>query len=656
MARRLILLTAFSLPATWPASVPPGFAAGDDLGDAVRAALRRVGPSTVRIHTVGTRDRAGRISSRVTTGVVVTDHGEVITSSFGFGEGVAAIFVESEGGIRHSAEIVAQDHIRRLVLLEAEGMKLAAPEWAQEDPPVGAWAIAAGRFYPGSSPSAALGVISARNRIYGLALQTDAKVSPVNYGGPLITPDGRVVGILVPLGPGSSTNGLSAGVEWYDSGIGFAVPARDVVSAVEWLRNGKDRKPGLLGIGLTSRNPLATEIEVAAVHTGSPADTAGIREGDRITAIDGRSIERVSLLQQVLKSAAAGDRLQLLFRRGEVELEVTVELADELPIVRRGWLGMVPTGSATPEDDSVGGVPVVVLQDSPLAAESLPSACIVTAVGDTDVGNVSQLRQAVSGVTAGSTWILTVHDPEVMPHSTRSVIVTAADWPQDIVSLEAQVREIYASKAPEQPLPEWSQSVADLNDDTHAWLYGPAERVNSAELGALIVLNDGEPVTEHYMRGWSETCRKQRLVLMVVYRDYAIPLADPGIMGQIMKHVSRYGAVDQDRMALVTTSSHTGFVTRLLMNPRLRPIRQAVFLDCRPAVAGLALDVIAQKRLSLLLIESSGGMESRALTESSVSSLSWSGANVTLRHSETALLQELPSDTITGWLLLQKIR
>src|SRR5256885_2038084 len=71
-------------------------------------------------------------------------------------------------------------------------------------------------------PSVSVGIVSALGRMYGKAVQTDAKVSPVNYGGPLVGIDGRVQGVLVPASPRGDSD--AAGVEWYDSGIGFAIP------------------------------------------------------------------------------------------------------------------------------------------------------------------------------------------------------------------------------------------------------------------------------------------------------------------------------------------------------------------------------------------------------------------------------------------------
>src|SRR5438067_6584986 len=107
---------------------------------------------------------------------------------------------------------------------------------------VGQWAIALGRTLDlkqkkDTPPSISIGIVSALNRIWGKALQTDAKVSPVNYGGPLVDIQGRVQGILIPAS--QRKEGETAGFEWYDSGIGFAVPMEDVLAMLPRLKEGK---------------------------------------------------------------------------------------------------------------------------------------------------------------------------------------------------------------------------------------------------------------------------------------------------------------------------------------------------------------------------------------------------------------------------------
>src|SRR5205823_5416379 len=161
-----------------------------------------------------------------------------------------AIFVLVPGHKDHYvAEVAATDQTRMLTLLKIKATGLPVPAAApKKEIKVGQSALALGRTWatPDSPPSVSVGIVSALNRIWGKAIQTDAKVSPVNYGGPLIDIKGRVLGVLVPASPRGE--GDTAGVEWYDSGIGFAVPLDDVLAALPRLRQGKDLRRGKLGI------------------------------------------------------------------------------------------------------------------------------------------------------------------------------------------------------------------------------------------------------------------------------------------------------------------------------------------------------------------------------------------------------------------------
>src|SRR5207247_2655186 len=129
-------------------------------------------------------------------------------------------------------------------------------------------------------PSISVGIISATGRIWGKALQTDAKISPVNYGGPLVDLRGRVQGILVPASPQGED--VTAGFEWYDSGIGFAIPMEDVMAVLPRLKEGKDLMKGLLGIRMKSGDMYSVAPEIGEVTADSAAFRAGLKPGDRI--------------------------------------------------------------------------------------------------------------------------------------------------------------------------------------------------------------------------------------------------------------------------------------------------------------------------------------------------------------------------------------
>ena len=215
------------------------------------------------------------MSTGPTTGLIVSADGYIISSAFNFVARPSSILVGLADGTRTPAKLVATDHQRMLVLLKIHvEEKLPVPEAAPEgEIQVGQWAIALGKTLD-EVPSVSVGIVSALGRIWGKAIQTDAKISPVNWGGALVDIEGRVLGILVPLSP--QTSGEVAGVEWYDSGIGFAVPLVDVYATLDRLKEGHDLLPGLMGITMKGQDIYEGQPTIDRVRYASPAQQAGI--------------------------------------------------------------------------------------------------------------------------------------------------------------------------------------------------------------------------------------------------------------------------------------------------------------------------------------------------------------------------------------------
>ena len=259
--------------------------AADDVSQreeqAIKAAVERVAPSVVRIETFGGLERIGSllIGTGPTTGLIVSADGYIASSAFNFVQKPSQILVHLPDGTRLPATLVATDHSRMIVLLKVKlpaGKELPVPVAAPQDAiAVGQWSLAVGRTYESAKPSVSVGIISAINRIWGKAMQTDAKISPNNYGGPLVDIEGRVMGVLVPLSPMASDE--LAGVEWYDSGIGFAVPLEGINKMLPRLEKGEDLYGGLLGISMKGMNIYDDEAELAAVQPNSPAYQAGLK-------------------------------------------------------------------------------------------------------------------------------------------------------------------------------------------------------------------------------------------------------------------------------------------------------------------------------------------------------------------------------------------
>jgi serine protease Do len=326
----------------------------DDLEKATKDAVRTVAPSVVQIVTQGGIDMVVtspkgpvfRKSLGPTTGVVVTDDGYIISSAFNFINQPTTILVAVQGHKEpYLAKRVATDKSRMLTLLKIDAKGLPAPSATpKNDIHVGQWSIAMGRALDTkhmSPPSVSVGIISATGRIWGKAIQTDAKISPLNYGGPLVDISGRVQGILIPASP--QGDGATAGFEWYDSGIGFAIPMEDVYKALPRLKEGKDLDRGILGVRMKSQDIYSVVPEIGEVLKDSAAAKAGLQKGDIITEVDGKPVVRMAQIQHILGPKYDGDKISLKYKRGKDENAIKdLTLVAALQVQAHPFLGILP--------------------------------------------------------------------------------------------------------------------------------------------------------------------------------------------------------------------------------------------------------------------------------------------------------------------------
>jgi len=216
-------------------------------------------------------------------------------------------------------------------MLKIDGVNdLPAPRYVpREQLKVGQWAIAVGVGFGGEEAAISAGIVSALSRISGRAVQTDANISPANYGGPLVDIEGRVIGLCVPLHPQSKE--AAAGSQWYDSGIGFAVPLHGADKLMASLKAGKTVQGGYMGVHAKPADAKGTGVVVSKVQKGSAAEKAGIKPNDRILSVDGEGVIDVAQLRVLIGRYAAGDKIKVKIRRGEEELEIEVTLAVAAP-------------------------------------------------------------------------------------------------------------------------------------------------------------------------------------------------------------------------------------------------------------------------------------------------------------------------------------
>jgi serine protease Do len=325
--------TTFCLLATTASAQSPGPAGTLLAPKAFRAAAAKVQPSIVRIEGFGGiapgAGGGGYLApgEGPTTGLVISEDGHIVTSTFNFLRKPPIITVVTPDGRRHVAQLLGRDETRRICLLKAEGLSgVPVPEIAPRgELRVGQWAVAVGVGFGASQPAISAGIISATSRNSGKAVQTDANTSPANYGGPLIDLDGRVIGICVPLAPGSRSE--AAGAQWYDSGIGFAVPLDGLEAIVERLKAGETLQYAFLGIKAEPHGDPPAGAAVTEVVPDSPASTAGLAAGDKIVSIGGIEILDAAHLGTVINRHLAGDQVEIVVERDGERKHFTAELA-----------------------------------------------------------------------------------------------------------------------------------------------------------------------------------------------------------------------------------------------------------------------------------------------------------------------------------------
>src|SRR5712692_10509182 len=326
----------------------------DDVQQAtMKAAVAKVAPAVVQIETSGGSDIVGsgsvgqqiRKGTGPTTGLVVSPDGYIISSAFNFANKPSAIFVALPGRKeRLVAKVVATDQSRMVTLLKVEATGLPVPAATpKKEIRIGHWAMALGRTWASleSLPSVSVGIVSALGRIYGKAIQTDAKVSPVNYGGPLVDLEGRVLGVLVPASPRGQDE--TAGYEWYDSGIGFAIPLEDIQAVVPRLKQGQDLHKGQLGISLQSQDIYGAKPVIVNLATDSAAQRAGIKAGDILTEINGVAVVRQAQILHLLGDKYEGDTVSVKVVRGKEEINFpNLKLTGPQSTFIYAFLGIVP--------------------------------------------------------------------------------------------------------------------------------------------------------------------------------------------------------------------------------------------------------------------------------------------------------------------------
>jgi S1-C subfamily serine protease len=319
------------------ARVLPDAALLDAYSKAVVSAAEKVSPSVVKIDVTQSagRTRSGEPRERQGggSGFVFTPDGLILTNSHVVHD-AKRIDVSLADGRHFPADIIGDDPATDLAVIRIDAPSLVVVELGDSQKlRVGQLAIAIGNPY-GFQYTVTAGVVSAlgrslrsySGRLIDDVIQTDASLNPGNSGGPLVTSDGQVVGV-------------NTAMIQMAQGLCFAIginTAKFVASRL--LRDGRIRRSY---IGVEAQTvplhrrlirfydlPQETGVVVMSVSSGSPAQKAGLREGDVIIALDGKTVAGVDDLHRLLTDARVGVASPLTVLRYTEKLELRVMPAE----------------------------------------------------------------------------------------------------------------------------------------------------------------------------------------------------------------------------------------------------------------------------------------------------------------------------------------
>lgn len=300
-------------------------------------------PSVVTLHV------SGSSAQGTGTGFVLDERGHILTNNHVVDPAGTdgEISVTFSGGETAKATVVGRDTGYDLAVVKVSGVSglKPLPLGNSEEVRVGDPVVAIGAPFDLAN-TVTSGIISAKERpitaggesgdvsdvSYVDALQTDAPINPGNSGGPLLDGKGRVIGInsaIRSAGGGSESDGGQAG----SIGLGFAIPINQGKRVAEELINTGRASHPVIGVTLDmdysgdgARIGDKGDAGAAGVTAGGPADRAGIRSGDVITAVDGQRVHSGDELIVKVRAHRPGDRLELTLLRDGDERRVTLTL------------------------------------------------------------------------------------------------------------------------------------------------------------------------------------------------------------------------------------------------------------------------------------------------------------------------------------------
>ena len=366
-----------------------------------------------------THNQEERLEHSLGSGIVISPDGYILTNNHVV-ENASKVRVTFLGDKEYEAEIIGTDPPTDVALIKIDATDL--PTIAIGDSKkmrIGDQVMAIGNPF-GVGQTVTMGIVSALGRNIGLMdysdlIQTDASINPGNSGGALVNMKGELVGMNAAI---LSRSGGS-------QGIGFAIPTSMAMRIVDSLRKTGTVQRAYLGVlpqpvdqsmadyyGMDSpRGVLVTQ-----VNEDTPAELAGLKDGDIILSVDGTEIKNPSMLRNVISLSEVGEDVDLAIVRDGKEQMVTVRL-DKFPdpetqaqsdaaeeddedetldgVIVREMTDRLRAMMETLPEDVNGLVVTGVEQTSNAAREGLAEGDIILEVGGETVTTLAGLKEAL---------------------------------------------------------------------------------------------------------------------------------------------------------------------------------------------------------------------------------------------------------------------
>lgn len=330
--------------------------------------------------------------------MILDANGYIVTNNHVV-EGASQITVTLSDRREFPAKVVGTDPKTDLAVIKIEAKDLTALKWADYDElQVGDVVLAVGSPF-GLSSTVTLGIISALGRgNVGIAdyedfIQTDAAINPGNSGGALVSMQGKLIGINTAIF--SRTGG--------SEGIGFAIPSSIALDIVESLTKTGKVVRGWMGVAIQEITPALAKsfklpeqrkgVLISDVNENGPSHTAGMKRGDVVVAFNGKEVQSVSQLRNLVARTTVGKEADIRILREGKEQNLKIKVAERPSddvLAKREPTPTAPTETVKPPDNVLAALRVQTLDAAMMSQLNLPAKTTGVVVSSVETGSPAE--------------------------------------------------------------------------------------------------------------------------------------------------------------------------------------------------------------------------------------------------------------------------